>query len=86
MVQVIKLLKKLKNILKYKYLIFFFILLVTLYRANIENGSMYNINNEYFSGIIIDYQIKKEYISFIIKTPEKIKCNYYEQQMSKMWQ
>ena len=69
--------KKLKNLLKYKYLIFLFILLLTILRTNIKQESIYNINDQYFTGTIIDYQLKEDYITFVIKTPEKIKCNYY---------
>ena len=39
--------------------------------------SIYNKNDKYFVGTIIDYEYKETYITFTIKTPEKVKCNYY---------
>jgi len=70
-------LKKLKILLKYKYLIFILIILLSLFRANIKYTTKYNINNKYFVGTIIDYNINEEYITFNLKSKEKIKCTYY---------
>ena len=76
--------KILKNILKYKYLIFVFIIFISLLRANISFESNYNINENYFEGIIIDYKINKDYMTFTIKGKEKIKCNYYLKNIEKI--
>ena len=77
MEQVIKLLKILKNILKYKYLILILIILFSFIRTKINNNSKYNINETIFEGTIIDYKENKDYITFTLKGKEKIKCNYY---------
>lgn len=76
--------KILKNILKYKYIIFVFIIFISLLRANISFESKYNINENYFEGIIIDYKINKDYMTFTIKGKEKIKCNYYLKNVEKI--
>ena len=39
--------------------------------------SKYNINDNKFYGVVIDYKINDDYVSFLIKGREKIKCNYY---------
>jgi len=70
-------LKKLKTILKYKYIIFLFILFIALLRTNLQCKSKYSIDNNEFIGTIIEYDYKDTYISFTIKSKEKIKCNYY---------
>lgn len=69
--------KTLKNISKYKYLIFILIIIISILRRNHQLTSKYNINDTYFYGTIIDYKIKEDYITFTIKGKEKIKCNYY---------
>ncbi|MBQ3021236.1 MAG: DNA internalization-related competence protein ComEC/Rec2 [Bacilli bacterium] len=69
--------KKLKIILKYKYIFFIILLLITILRTRLNNNSIYDINNTYFEGIITDYEYKENYITFTIKNKEKIKCNYY---------
>ena len=69
--------KKLKNISLYKYIIFLLIILISIYRANIQLISKYNINDNYFIRTIIDYNYKDKYITFNIKGKELIKCNYY---------
>lgn len=69
--------KKLKNISLYKYIIFLLIILISIYRANIQLISKYNINDNYFIGTITDYNYKDKYITFNIKGKELIKCNYY---------
>ena len=51
--------------------------MITLLRANINVKSKYNINDNKFYGVVIDYKIKDDYVSFVIKGREKIKCNYY---------
>ncbi len=67
----------LKNLSKYKYFIFVLIIFISLIRTNINVKSKYDINDTFFKGTIIDYKIKKDYITFTIKTKENIKCNYY---------
>lgn len=69
--------KKLKIILQYKYLLFLLIILLSLFRANIKLVSKYNINDNYFIGTIIDYNLNDTYITFNIKAKEKIRCIYY---------
>ena len=69
--------KKLKNISLYKYIIFLLIILISIYKANIQLISKYNINDNYFIGTITDYNYKDKYITFNIKGKELIKCNYY---------
>ena len=76
--------KKLKKILKYKYIVFLLIILITLVRANKPIVSNYNINDTYFEGTIIDYTNKDEYITFTLKGKEKIKCNYYFEENEKV--
>ncbi len=51
--------------------------MITLLRANINVKSKYNINDNKFYGVVIDYKINDDYVSFVIKGREKIKCNYY---------
>ena len=51
--------------------------MITLLRANTNVKSKYNINDNKFSGVVIDYKINDDYVSFVIKGREKIKCNYY---------
>ncbi len=67
----------LKNILKYKYILFILIILLTLIRTNINNKSIYNVNENNFIGIVDSYEYKENYITFILKGKEKLKCNYY---------
>ena len=71
-------LKKLKILLKYKYiLIFLLVLLFSISRINIYKKSNYNLDNKDFIGIVTSYEYKDNYITFILKGKEKIKCNYY---------
>ena len=51
--------------------------MITLLRANINVKTKYNINDNKFYGVVIDYKINDDYVSFVIKGREKIKCNYY---------
>lgn len=51
--------------------------MITLLRANINVMNKYNINDNKFYGVVIDYKINDDYVSFVIKGREKIKCNYY---------
>ena len=69
--------KVLKNLSKYKYFIFILVVFLSLIRSNINTRSNYDINDNFFKGTIIDYNSKEDYITFTIKTKEKIKCNYY---------
>ena len=52
-------------------------MMITLLRANTNAKSKYNINDNKFYGVVIDYKINDDYVSFVIKGREKIKCNYY---------
>jgi len=70
-------LKKLNIILKYKYLFFILLILLSLLRSNIKPSSKYYITENNFNGIITEYTLKKDYITFILKGKKKIKCNYY---------
>ena len=67
----------LKIISKYKLLLFIIVILYSLFISNIKSTSKYNINDTTFVGIVDSYQYKDDYMSFILKTKEKIKCNYY---------
>ena len=67
----------LKNLLRFKYIIFVLFIMITLLRANINVKTKYNINDNKFYGVVIDYKINDDYVSFVIKGREKIKCNYY---------
>ena len=67
----------LKNILKYKYIIFIIILIYSFLFSNNRFNSKYNINDGVFSGTIYSYEYKDNYLTFILKSKEKIKCNYY---------
>ena len=58
MEQVIKHLKILKIILKYKYIVFILIILLSSIRANLYAESKYKTNEKEFYGIIIDYKVK----------------------------
>ena len=69
--------KVLKILLKYKYFIFILVIFISLIRSNINIKSAHDIKDTFFKGTIIDYKIKEDYITFTIKTKEKIKCNYY---------
>jgi len=72
-------LKILKNILKYKYLIFITIVLISFIRTNLIKEFAYDIKETSFYGTVIDYEIKEEYITFTLKSKEIIKCNYYSE-------
>ena len=69
--------KILKIILKYKYILFILILFLSVIRSKLYIKSKYDINENKFYGVIIDYKIKDTYISFTLKGKEKLKCNYY---------
>ena len=67
---------ELKNLLQYKYfIILLFVVSLCFFRIN--NNSIYKIDDVKFYGVVIDYQYKNGYVSFIIKGKEKLKCNYY---------
>jgi len=63
--------------LKYKYFAFVLILLLSVFRTNLNINSQYKIDETEFNGTILDYKIKDSYITFTLKGREKIKCNYY---------
>ena len=44
---------------------------------NIPHKSVYTLNNNIFEGKVISYSLKDDYIDFVIKDKEKIKCKYY---------
>ena len=68
----------LKILLKFKlYLILILVIIISLVRSNINIKSKYNIIDETFYGEIESFNYKKDYVTFIIKGKEKIKCNYY---------
>ena len=43
---------------------------------NIPHKSVYNINDTVFEGKVVSYSIKEDYIDFIIKDKEQLKCKY----------
>ena len=51
---------------------FVFVLLISIIRSNLYVKSKYDINENKFYGVIIDYKIKDTYISFTLKGKEKI--------------
>jgi len=63
--------------LKYKYILFILIILLSIIRSNLYVESKYDINENEFYGVILDYKIKDTYITFTLKGKEKLKCNYY---------
>ena len=69
--------KILKIILKYKYLVFILIILLSLIRSNIIVSSKYKKMDTYFEGEILDYKEKEDYVTFTIRGKELLKCNYY---------
>ncbi len=71
-------LKKLKILSKYKYIIIVLLaILLALIRSNRNISSKYNITDNKFEGIIIDYKYDKDKISFTLNANEKIRCNFY---------
>ena len=73
---------KLKILLKHNYIIIicFFLLIVRLftYIYVLPHKSIYNINDNKFSGVITRIRYDNKYISFDIKNKEIIRCIYYE--------
>ena len=73
--------KKLKNILPYKLIILF--LITTIYVYFITNNLIYKTNYQegYITiyGTIIDITEKEDYVTFTLKSKEKIKVNYYNE-------
>ena len=67
---------KLRIILKYKYLFLFIIIILCIIRVN-SNKSNILENETFFIGIVESYTYKNDYLSFILNSSERIKCNYY---------
>ena len=70
-------LKKLKNILQLKYILFLIVIIFSLLRRDGNLISKYSINDKNFYGIILDYKYNDSYITFTLKGKELLKCNYY---------
>lgn len=72
--------KKLKIILQSKYLFkiltLIFLLLAVIYTKYYKFTSKYDINDNTFSGIVLDYKIKDNYINITIKGKEKLLVRY----------
>lgn len=68
--------KKLKNILQFKY-IFFIVLLCSIFLSfvRIENNKVSFSSS--FEGVLKDYKIDGDKVSFILKNKTKLKCTYY---------
>ena len=68
--------KKLKNILQFKY-IFFIVLLCSIFLSfvRIENNKV-SISSS-FEGVLENYKIDGDKVSFILKNKTKLKCTYY---------
>ena len=62
--------KILKIILKYKYVLFILIILLSVIRSNIYVKSKYDIKENEFYGVITDYKIKDTYVTFTLKGRE----------------
>ena len=74
---------KLKNLLQYKYFFILFIV-ICLSFIRINNKSVYKIDETFFYGVVMDYQYKENYITFVINGKEKLKCNYYIEDVDKI--
>ena len=79
--------KKLKTILKYKYLILIFIVIISLIEINVfDYKSKYNGNEKYITGYIIEKKYNDNKTTLVLKGKEKIlvtllgnyKYNYHD--------
>ena len=71
---------RLKTILQYKnttLILLISVLLLTLLRVNLPKTSSLNINTSSFTGILLEYKIDGDKLTFILKDKEKIKGTYY---------
>lgn len=71
---------RLKTILLSKkcfYLIVVITFLLTFIRVNIPKKSIHSINTKVITGIIISKKFDDAKITYIVKTPEKVKVTYY---------
>ena len=68
--------KKLKNILQFKY-IFFIGLLCSIFLSFIRIENKYIDISSSFEGVLEDYKIDGDKVSFILKNKNKLKCTYY---------
>lgn len=68
--------KKLKNILQFKY-IFFIGLLCSTFLSFIRIENKHIDISSTFEGILEDYKIDGDKVSFILKNKNKLKCTYY---------
>ncbi len=68
--------KKLKNILQFKYIFFIGLLCsIILSFVRIENKKVNILSS--FEGVLEDYKIDGDKVSFILKNKNKLKCTYY---------
>jgi len=71
---------RLKIILQSKILLYICLIIVisiSLIRVNINQKSIYNINDNSFIGIIDNIKIDDDKYTFILKAKENLKCTYY---------
>lgn len=71
---------RLKTILQYNYIyiiLFILVIIISLVRVNIDDKSIFNLNDKKFTGTLLEYKIDGDKLSFIIKNKEKLKCTYY---------
>ena len=71
---------KLKTILQCKWMYVLIIIIVSIYSLFyivIPKESKYNIQDNYFEGVIIDFYIDGNYLSMLVKGKEKLQASYY---------
>ena len=70
--------KKLKIVLKYKYLILFLVVLFSFFVTNYyDYKSKYNGNENNIEGYVLEKKITNKKSSFVIKGKEKVLVNIY---------
>ena len=71
--------KRLKNILPYKYLILVFITLIYVYiiTDNLIYKTNYTPGFNELEGVITNIEIKEDKTTFILKAKEKVRVTYY---------
>ncbi len=71
---------RLKTILQYNFiylLIISVVIIISLIRINIPHKSIFNLEDNSFTGQLLEYKVDGDKFSFIIKDREKIKATYY---------
>jgi len=78
-------LTKLKTILQSKitYLILLIFCIIYIFLCTVLIKYESKINENIIEGIVISLSINEDNISFVLKTTEKVKCTYYDEDTSK---